>query len=114
MHSLPFLAMYECPKLVRATIFWPDGATCVYSYYLAPIYSGDGANRTICYANDHPGKGRPEECYSFETGTLEFNDGAACKTDCEEVRDCHSCVARSMCQWCREEIQQKFWMLGYF
>ena len=64
------------------------------------IYSGDGANRTICYTN-HLGK-RPEECYSFETGTLEFNDGATCKS-CEELGDCHSCVGRSMCQWCRSE-----------
>ena len=31
---LPFLAMYDCPNLVLATIFLPDGATCVYSYYL--------------------------------------------------------------------------------
>ena len=31
---LPFLAMYECPKVVLATIFRPDGATCVHSYYL--------------------------------------------------------------------------------
>ena len=64
------------------------------------IYSGDGANRTICYTN-HLGK-RPEDCYSFETGTLEFNDGATCKT-CEELGDCRSCVGRSACQWCRSE-----------
>ena len=71
------------------------------------IYSErDGFNRTICYAN-RPGRltaGRPEACYGFETGTLEFNDGAACRT-CEELRDCRSCVARSTCRWCREAIQ---------
>ena len=73
------------------------------------IYSGDGANSTICYTN-RPGR-RPEECYGFETGTLEFNDGATCKT-CEELGDCRSCVGRSTCQWCREAIQKTFWTLG--
>ena len=28
---IPFLAMYDVPKLVLATVFWPDGATCVIS-----------------------------------------------------------------------------------
>ena len=31
---LPFLAIYEGPKLVLATLFRPDVATCVYYYYL--------------------------------------------------------------------------------
>ena len=29
--SMASLAMYDVPKSVLATVFWPDGATCVIS-----------------------------------------------------------------------------------
>ena len=35
MSRNPSLAMYTTSKSILATVFWPDGATCVISLYLA-------------------------------------------------------------------------------
>ena len=60
---------------------------------------GDSGNNTFCYSNVL-GR-RPEACYSFETGILEFNDGSSCR--CENVKDYGSCLALPHCRMCLNE-----------
>jgi hypothetical protein len=65
------------------------------------VYRDDfgSGNNTLCYSNQM-GR-RPEACYSFETGVLEFNDGSVCPdTSCEDTGDCQSCLSNWHCQWC--------------